>query len=245
MEKPGAFDYILLAVLIVGPLFEWLVFWPRRVQAIRAGTPGARARTYWIMAAAEWLVTLYVFGLWVMRRRSWNALWLGSSGYLRLDLGFLLAAIIIGLLWLQTRKILAKPKAIMHVREKMAFADPLVPETRAERRGFWLLSFTAGICEEVVFRGFLMWSIAAWTGLIAAVIISSILFGLGHIYLGFAQVPRTALVGLVLAIIVVASGSLWPAILIHAALDLNSGELGFRVRQASVTISESAPSLTS
>jgi len=60
------------------------------------------------------------------------------------------------------------------------------------------------------------------------VLISSAIFGFGHIYLGLIQVPRTAALGVIFALIVLASGSLWPAIILHAALDLNSGDLGFR-----------------
>jgi len=36
-------------------------------------------------------------------------------------------------------------------------------------------------------------------------------------------------VGLVLALLTYFSGSLWPAIVLHAALDWNSGELGYAI----------------
>jgi len=75
----------------------------------------------------------------------------------------------------------------------------------------------------------MVWYLGIWMGPIAAVILSSILFGFGHIYMGVAQVPRTATVGLVFALVAFASGSLWPAILLHAAIDWNSGELGFHI----------------
>ena len=105
------------------------------------------------------------------------------------------------------------------------------PERRANDALF-------GCCQlllaEIIYRGFLIWLVTKWTGLIAAVVISSIVFGLGHIYLGVAQVPRTAIIGFVLAMVVVASGSILPSIMIHSAIDLNSGEIGFRVAQASL-----------
>jgi hypothetical protein len=47
--------------------------------------------------------------------------------------------------------------------------------------------------------------------------------------MGWAQAPKTALVGLILAFIALSSASLLPAMLLHAALDWNSGELGYRV----------------
>lgn|SRR5487761_27750 len=244
MGKPGVFDYVVLAVIIAATLFEWLWYWPRCVQAIRAHVPGARARSYRNLIVAEWIVTLYVLGLWAAKGRPWSALWLGPVSHLRLGLGLLFAAVIISLHFLQTRKILTQPKVIAKVREKIAYLEPLIPDTSGERRAFWLVSITAGICEEILFRGFVMRFIAAWTGLILAVILSSVLFGFGHIYLGLGHVPRTAVIGLALAIIVLASNSLWPAIIIHAAIDLNSGNLGFWVKRASVAPSVATPSFT-
>ncbi|HEV2340320.1 MAG TPA: CPBP family intramembrane glutamic endopeptidase, partial [Candidatus Acidoferrales bacterium] len=114
----------------------------------------------------------------------------------------------------------------------------------SDRHWFWLLSITAGICEEIIFRGFLMWLISVWTGVIFAAIISSVIFGLEHVYLGVAQVPRIALLGLGFVIVVLISGSLLPAMVIHATMDLSSGEISFRVAQASLATT-TAPPLTS
>lgn len=231
MTTPGLLDYIVLAVILIEPIF-WLWYWPRCVRAIRARVAGARERMYRKVATVVWLATLYVLAIWIAKGRPWGTLRLGFSGPLRSGIGFSVAAIIIALLVLQGRKVgktLTRPKAAAQLRERLAFADALMPETDGERRGFWFLSLTAGICEEILFRGFLIWLITAWLGLVAAVILSSIVFGCAHIYLGVAQVPRTAIVGLVLALIAVAAGSLWPAMAIHAAVDLSSGEIGFRV----------------
>lgn len=248
MANPGSLDYLVLAAILIEATFEWQWYWPRCVRAIRARVPGARERFYRKTATAEWIVTLYVLGLWIAKGRPWGALRLGFSGPSRSGIGFSVAAIIVALFVLQARKVrnaLKHPKAVAQLREKLAFADPLIPETNGERRGFWLLSMTAGICEEILFRGFLIWLITAWLGLVAAVILSSIVFGCAHIYLGVAQVPRTAIVGLVLALIVVASGSLWPAMVIHAAVDLSSGEIGFRVGRAAAAPSGACAPITS
>jgi len=245
--RPGAFDYVVLVVILLAAIFDWRWYWPRYVRSIRANMPGARMRMYRNVVVAEWVVTLYVLGLWVAKARPWSALWLGPVSPLRSGIGFFVAAIIIALLLLQARKVkkvLARPEAVVRLRKQVA-ADLLAPATSGERRAFWFVSITAGICEEIVFRGFLMWLIAAWTGLALAVIISSILFGCAHAYLGAAHVPKTAIVGLVLALVVVACGSLWPAIVIHAALDLNGGELGFRIKRAPSASSEATPSPTS
>lgn len=61
-----------------------------------------------------------------------------------------------------------------------------------------------------------------------AAVVSSLLFGFGHIYFGVRQVRVSAIGGLFFAAIALAAGSLVPAMIVHAALDWHSFDLGFR-----------------
>jgi uncharacterized protein len=77
-----------------------------------------------------------------------------------------------------------------------------------------------GFYEEVFARGFLLRrSRQLFGGIWMPVLISSILFGLGHAYQGWAGVVQTALIGVVLARLTLYWGTLWPAVLAHAALN--------------------------
>ena len=71
------------------------------------------------------------------------------------------------------------------------------------------LSITAGVVEEIVYRGFVLWYLANFMPLWAALLLSSVFFGLGHSYQGKSGALRTGLVGLVFAILYVMSGSIW------------------------------------
>jgi membrane protease YdiL (CAAX protease family) len=93
---------------------------------------------------------------------------------------------------------------------------------------FALVAITAGVCEEVLVRGYLLWYFATLSPLPVAVLVSSALFGAGHIYLGRSHAVRALVVGLFMCGLVIATHSLWPAILLHAAIDGVSGELAFR-----------------
>jgi hypothetical protein len=155
---------------------------------------------------------------------------------LRLGLGIVYVVLLIGALVWQRRALLARPDRRARVRKALKFGEPLIPHTESERRLFWLVSATAGCCEEIFFRGFLTWYLSAWVGPIAAVLLASLIFGVGHVYLGAAQVPKTAMIGLILAIVVSLTGSLWPAMLLHAAVDWNSGEMGFKLLSSASTI---------
>jgi len=247
MAPPTIPDHILLVMFaLVWPLTEWLWFFPRSVRAINAGIPGARMRLYRNILLPEWGFTACVIALWAARGRPWSALMLGSTTPLRLGIGFLAVALLAGLLWLQRRAIFARPNALELVRRGIGTAAPLWPRTPGERLVFNMVAITAGICEELLFRGFAMWYVRAWLpggwlGLALAVVITSTLFGFGHIYLGGSNVLKSGIGGALFAAVALAAGSLWPAMVIHAATDLNSGDLGFRAFGGAAA-QESAPS---
>jgi membrane protease YdiL (CAAX protease family) len=234
----GIFDDIFFALLLAIPLIEWKRTWPRYLARLKTGAPGVRRGFYRTLIAEEWIASACLLGWWALRARPWSRLLLAGTATplsmgipppLRPWAGLALVVLLAGFLILQKKAILARPEAMERIRPKLAYAEPLLPHTAEERRLFWLVSLTAGACEEIFFRGFLIWYLMAWMGPLMAVLLSSALFGAGHIYMGWAQAPKTALLGLILAFIALGSASLLPAMLLHAALDWNSGELGYRV----------------
>ena len=85
----------------------------------------------------------------------------------------------------------------------------------------WL---TAGLGEELLFRGFLLdrlMRLRGWRGRRwPAAIIQAVLFGLPHLYQGWGGVLVTGTIGLFLAWLRFANrGNLWACILAHAAVD--------------------------
>lgn len=227
MPAHSLFDHILFAVLLVLPLIEWRFTWPQFLARLASGEPGVRIKFYRATVLSEWLAVLCLIGFW--SGRPWAWLLLGPSTPLRLIAGFAGAGIVIFFLRWQHMQVLKSDEATARVRRQLQRAEPLLPHTSAERRLFRVLSVTAGVCEETLFRGFLFWYLAVWTGPTAAVILSSIVFGAGHVYLGANNFPKTALAGVFFACVAIASGSLWPAIVMHAAVDWNSGELAYRI----------------
>ena len=92
---------------------------------------------------------------------------------------------------------------------------------------FWLgIAWTmAAFMEEMVFRGWLTARVAEIIGLtrgawIAAVIATSIIFGVAHLYQGLSGMIATGLNGLLFGAAYLASGrNLWCAILAHGLTD--------------------------
>jgi membrane protease YdiL (CAAX protease family) len=100
----------------------------------------------------------------------------------------------------------------------------LAPASRAEMAAFVVVCATAGVCEELLYRGWLVSFLWAATGSAwAAVAVSSVVFGIGHAYQGATAILRTLFVGLQLAILFVVVGSLLPGQVLHTGVDLLAG----------------------
>ncbi len=108
-------------------------------------------------------------------------------------------------------------------------AQLLMPRDAREKRAFLLLSGIAAVCEEYVFRGFLLWTLAAWTSSpwFAAAIVSAS-FGLAHGYQRIAGIARASSLGFLLCVPVIATGSLFPAIVAHFWINAAVGLGGWR-----------------
>lgn len=109
------------------------------------------------------------------------------------------------------------------VREPQLVRE-LMPVSAHDRILFTGVSITAGICEEIVFRGFLIHVLYGATGSLAvALLLSSGVFGVAHAYQQPAGAVRAALLGLILALPLVLHGSILPSIIAHSAIDILSG----------------------
>jgi membrane protease YdiL (CAAX protease family) len=100
----------------------------------------------------------------------------------------------------------------------------LLPRTRQERGLFAGLSFSAGVGEELAYRAYAFKAIQLLgPGPWAAAAIASVPFGLLHAYQGPVGILRTGLMGFVLAVPVVLTGSLLPSMAAHTLIDLLVG----------------------
>ncbi|MFY9821669.1 MAG: CPBP family intramembrane glutamic endopeptidase [Thermoanaerobaculia bacterium] len=100
----------------------------------------------------------------------------------------------------------------------------LMPASGPEWAAFALVCITAGVCEELLYRGWLVSILRVGTGSVwVAVGIASAIFGIGHAYQGAKGMLRTGLVGLQLALLFVYVDSLIPGQVLHAAVDIVAG----------------------
>jgi sodium transport system permease protein len=86
---------------------------------------------------------------------------------------------------------------------------------------FLAIAVAPGICEEVAFRGFILTAISRGGRTTLAIVLSAVAFGVMHLIP--QQVFNASLLGLVLGLIAVRSGSLLPGIVFHMLY--NGGEV--------------------
>jgi membrane protease YdiL (CAAX protease family) len=98
--------------------------------------------------------------------------------------------------------------------------DFLLPRGRTERIVFALAAISAGITEEIIYRGFMIRYFEQWSGIVIAIFLAAIAFGLVHIYQGWRGALTTFFLALVFTFLFFVAGSLWLPMLVHAAADL-------------------------
>jgi len=185
-------------------------------------------------SAALWIMSAIVVGIWLFAGRplatlglQWPqpASWPPSLG---VTLLFVLAYGID--IWLEIATPAARRQTVAQWRKN----TPFLPENQTELRGFSALAFSAGVGEEVIFRGFFITYLISLLGdtmggQFAALLIATLIFALSHFYQGWKAVVKIAVLSLAFGSLFLISGSLLLPVLLHLLVDLLGGWLGYRL----------------
>jgi membrane protease YdiL (CAAX protease family) len=101
----------------------------------------------------------------------------------------------------------------------------LIPKDPTGQVVWIFVSFTAGFCEEVAFRGYLMTRLRLLMKLDSwwiPTLISAIVFGMCHYYQGIPGVIVITVYGFLFSLIYIRTGSLWPCVIAHFLQDLGA-----------------------
>jgi membrane protease YdiL (CAAX protease family) len=102
--------------------------------------------------------------------------------------------------------------------------DPLLPRNLPESAVWILLSLSAGICEEVVFRGYFQRQFEAlWGSAALAIAAQAVIFGVSHGYQGLRNVVVITVYGTLFGILAHWRRSLVPGMAAHAWTDIAAG----------------------
>jgi uncharacterized protein len=215
---------LALFLIVVAPV--WDHFATQRLKASKES--GVKIAYYRAMVTVGWITT--VIALVAVGRRAiftfdagaTSPSWLPQRGGART----FVAGVLIGLLLMIALSAFQARRSAA-IREKMEKAflrlSFILPLTGEERTWWIFVSLTAGICEEILYRGFLIhyfFSAPFHIGLLLAVIISCGIFGAAHLYQGAAGVISTAILGLIFSAIFLTAGTLVMPMILHALIDL-------------------------
>ena len=229
--------FITFVLVLILPIYSFWS-WRRFQRAIAEGRESARLRAYAETIAMEWGLAVVVLVGFLAAGR--GAADLGLAVPLTGVFGITSLLVVIASLLLlgQIRTTRGLDEAAgASLRQQMASVESLIPHTDGELSVFLAVSVTAGFCEELLYRGFLIGYFAPMTGPAVAVAISAVVFGLAHAYQGGTGIVKTGMVGAVMGVIFIVSGSIWPAIILHVILDVQGGLIGHELFGRKVTSS--------
>lgn len=216
---------LTLAIAVVYPLLGWYRF--RRLESRPEPVPRAiKLRLYASVVVSQWTLVGLAALLLASQSPARGLAALGQGpgeSWLRtavVSSVLLLAFALLSRFTLAQLAVATATDLPTHVRK----AGRILPRDRVERAGFVPVAITAGVCEEILYRGWLPWALAAWTGSPALGYAgAAVVFGAGHAYQGRNGMILTALLGLFLGGVVAWTGSLLPGQLLHVAVDLVNG----------------------
>ncbi len=220
-----ALDYVLLVLAaIVMPVLSAIT--GRQLQR-RSGV--SLIRRYWLTILRGWMVVALIVFAWLWAGRAFATLGLDWPIGLRGGIGFAAAALMALYFAVQLVRIPKLAGANLDKWADRMQTLKITPGTREELAVFILVAITAGVWEELLYRGFFIWFLIPLTGAVGAALISSAIFGIGHLYQGRTGVIYTALVGLAFAALYLVTESLWWLMAAHAIVDIYGGALVYRL----------------
>ncbi len=228
-QSTAAFGPAVLAALMVAaylvlgePFVGWVLH--RRFEAAVATAAGARRWLYRRLLILEWGLVALVGAVSVVSPQvGWSELgvrWPDRAGWLT----GIVVVVVLAVCVLSVRAM--RNGALRNAGLEtgaLRSVGSLLPRTPSERRLFTATALTAGIAEEVVYRGFgiaVLVAIGPSLPWWAVVVLAGVAFGLAHAYQGTAGILTTGLLGAVLAAVYFDTGSLLIPVFLHALIDL-------------------------
>jgi len=227
-------------VAIVYPIAGYVSF-KRLLRKIAAGEQVDRTNLYSMTAIGHWTLFGLAMAIWLATDRSWETLGFGLATDFWFLVGAALTAMGVAVLVMQLRQVAGADAAEMtKLRGQIGKLEVIIPRNGNELGRFYALSVTAGIVEETLWRGFMIWYLAQIMPLWAAAVVSALGFGLAHAYQGAGNLPRVTLVGAAFVALYLLTGSLWLPMVLHAAVDILQGRVAYEVVRRAGNADDSA-----
>ncbi|MEE4245760.1 MAG: type II CAAX endopeptidase family protein [Kangiellaceae bacterium] len=221
-------QWLMILAIIAMPVY-CLFDGDKTKQAVIAGVKSKRSM-YKSTMLFLWLPTgVLIYGLMFgyLSFESLGLVWLSTTANW-VGVGLVVATA--GYFVLSTLSVKANPKLQAEMSAAYQQHSWMMPTSKNELRWFTGgVSVSAGICEELLFRGFVLSLADDLSMSLGLLLVSSVLFGLCHLYQGWGNVLRTGVVGMVLGVIYLLTDSLWVPIALHILVDAYGGVMCYLV----------------
>jgi len=226
MTSPSLFGWILLGWLLLvlprGALRSARLF----RQAAESGSDAEIPTRSSIFAGTLLVLGITFVQAWfVAGDYGWNLFSIPQFGLREAGAG--LGALLVMLGLRQVNYVIRTPeeRATMMVHK-------LQPRNGTEWAMYGVTSISAGIAEEAAYRGAIMSVLIGVTGLPwVAVLVSAVAFAVGHALQGWKSGVVVFFMALAMHALVLVTGTLVVAMVVHAGYDLMAGVLGARERR--------------
>ena len=213
-------SYLILAALVgvIIPIYS-VIGGGQKVREILLESPEMKVMVYQQSIIFQWVMTALILGALAFNGDSVDRIGLVFLRHPLWVIGLILAGI--AGLWL-FRQVEIPPINIEKFRKRNQGVLYLLPITERDYRWAMALSLTAGICEEIIFRGFLFWQLHQFLPLIPSILIVNVLFALSHFATKMKNVVLAFVFGVVCSATFIWTNSLWLAMLLHMLVDFYS-----------------------
>lgn len=195
-------------------------------------TTDSKIRLYYTNGLAMWIGVFFIALIWFFNDRTLDLLGfrLPAVNSLVIVFSFVLMSAYFIDLFIETNIPSRRKKSAQEWSEN----TPFLPANFLEYKHFIFAAFTAAFCEEVIFRGFFMNYIFSFSGtstigLMTALILPSLLFGVMHIYQGHVAIIKIVIGGILFGLIYYYSQSLLIGIIVHFIIDLIAGWVSIKI----------------
>jgi membrane protease YdiL (CAAX protease family) len=186
-----------------------------------SSNPSIKEKTYFKLFALYWTITsgFLIFSPFKGIFFTSKPLQFNGTGKLvaLLVLFYLIITQIIPVLLLRFNK---KLRAL--TAESFNEKSYIFPTSDRQRALFWIVPFTVGICEEIIFRGYLYHYFQSTPYSLSALLsflLVTVIFGLGHFQQGLSGIVLTTLLGYFLGFLYFLTGNLLLPIFLHIIFD--------------------------
>ncbi len=222
-------DHLIMFILgVVLPLRSWQSAQAGDLQAMRFDFRSKRM-LYYSNGGILWVLALVVVGVWWFSDRSLSELGLAFTPWNFSFLGWSILGIFGALYFSDLFLEVGSQRGRKQTSEEMRRDLSFLPTNWGEYGHYMFLAISAGVCEEIVFRGYFIRYFQVVLGqehlLVVglSLLLPAIIFGISHLYQGWGAVVKIVSMALMFGAFFVLTGTLWPLIVFHASIDLLGG----------------------